>query len=608
VSNLSRLQNELRVLGCHGLLIPSTDEYLSEFAQPFTRRLGWATGFAGSTGLAIVLQDRAALSLDGRYTAQGKRDTAPLGIEIIDASESSRQRWLSTHLLPGQRLGIDTRLQSYQDIERTLTFAAQHGIEIVQLAQNPIDVLWGAERPPAPAVPVNDYPTHFAGAPATQKCSQLREWLTASGMDCHLLADPEDVAWLLNVRTDESLRTNSEGWHIVPAPLSRVLVEATGKVFWFIERARLEPQLAARLRGGGAAGGAASDVEVIDPTRFESFLKERVAGKVVGANLLRTPHRFAAIAAAVGTLKNDPVVAQRRWIKHPNEVERAREGHHLDGRAVIRFLAWVQRTVGERTITELDAARKLTEFRTELSEYRGLSMPLMSASGASGAMAHYVPSEHSNRRLNDHPIYWMDSGGQYHGCSTDNTVCIAVGKPEPRHIRAHTLVVKGFIALTTACFPAGIYSTQLDSFARRYLWQEGLDYGHGTGHGVGNYMNIHEGPYIRKEPIHPMAAPLQAGMIVSNEPAYYQDGDFGIRVESHLAVVPSKHAGFLEFETLSRLPIDPRLIDASLLTPEEKRWLAEYHVQIRAGYQGCFDAPTAEWLQGIVTTYVEMAR
>jgi Xaa-Pro aminopeptidase len=597
VSNLAHLQARLRTTRYQGLLVPSTDEYLSEFSQPATQRLGWITGFRGSTGLAVVLQDHAALFLDGRYKLQGKADTAGLDIEVLDANEVVRHSWLSTHLHVGQRLAIDTRLQSHPDVERMLSFAAQHGIELSELTPNPIDELWGAERPAAYLSAIIDYPTHFAGAPATEKCAQLRDWLTTAGMDCYLLADPEDVAWLLNVRTHDSQTTTAHGWHIVPIPLSRVLVEVTGNVFWFVDSARLEPALVARLAG---------TVNIVDPTQFESFLEERVVGKTVGANLRRTPHKFAAIAARVGTVIDDSIVACRRWKKHPNEIARAREAHHRDGQAVIRLLAWIQRTVLERTVTELEAAQKLTELRSEWSGYKGISMPLMSASGVSGAMPHYVPSEHSNRKLNDHPIYWMDSGGQYYGGSTDNTVCIAVGKPEARHIQAHTLVVKGFIALTVARFPAGLYSTQLDSFARQYLWQQGMDYGHATGHGVGSFMNIHEGPHIRKEIHHPMAVPIEVGMIVSNEPAYYADSDFGIRIESHMVTVPSQYDGFVEFETLSRLPIDPRLIDESLLTTDEKRWLTEYHVAVLQGYKGCFDEQTSSWLQGIVDAYVEM--
>jgi Xaa-Pro aminopeptidase len=596
MSNLNQLQDRLRTMDCQGILIPSSDEYLSEFAQPSAQRLGWVTGFGGSTGLAVVLVDRAALFVDSRYQSQGVRDTAGLGIEVLDYSETVRFRWLADHLRTGQRLAIDTRLHPHPDVEQILRFTAEYGIVPLEVMQNPIDELWDAARPHAISSTIVDYPVRFAGSPADEKCAKLQRWLKASGAECHLLADPEDAAWLLNVRTHDSLKGTQNGWHIVPIPLSRVLVE-TGKVYWFIERARLEPSLAKRLEGA---------VDVIDPGEFESILQERCRGKVLSANLPRTPHKYANIATKLGTLRDDPVVSHWRWRKQPNELARAREGHYRDGQAVIRFLAWVQRTVAQRVVTELEAAQKLKELRGEDAEYKGMSMPFMSASGPSGAMAHYIPSEQSNRKLNDHPIYWMDSGAQYYGCSTDNTVCIAVGKPDPRHIRAHTYVVKGFIALARARFPVGTSSIQLDVLARQPLWHAGMDYGHGTGHGVGNFMNIHEGPYMTKRIGHPMAAPMDVGMIVSNEPAYYVDGDFGIRIESHLETVQSQYSGFLEFETISRLPIDPRLIDDSLLTDAEQRWIVDYHRGIRDTYKDCFDQETAAWLNEIVDAYLAL--
>jgi Xaa-Pro aminopeptidase len=373
------------------------------------------------------------------------------------------------------------------------------------------------------------------------------------------------------------------------------MVGAAGQVVWFVECSRLEPGLRARLEGF---------VTVLPPWHFEPFLAQNAAQKRVGSNLRRTPHRLGAIIGKLGILRDEATVARWRWKKHPAEIQCAREGHFRDGQAVIRFFSWLQRAVRERIVTELDAAKKLAELRREIPGYLGPSMPLMSASGPNGAMAHYAPTERSNRRLNDHPIYWMDSGGHYLGCSTDNTVCIAVGTPEQRHILAHTLVVKGYIALASARFPEGTHSNQLDAFARQYLWDQGLDYSHGTGHGVGNFMNIHEGPLILRNPDHFMVAPLESGMIVTNEPGYYLENDYGLRIESHMVTVASKYNGFLEFETISRIPIDPRLIDRALLTSTERRWLEDYHHRIAENYRGCFDQETSEWLENIAKAHV----
>lgn len=598
MSNLDILQLRLQALDFHGILIPSTDEYLSEWTAPHSRRLQWATGFRGSVGLAIAVRARAALFVDSRYTLEARQQVVPNTIEVLAASDESRFSWLANNMAPSERLAIDPRLQSHGEIERWLSFARARGISVIPLQTNPIDELWGVARPPSSSATIYDYATHFAGASAAEKCAQLQEHMAKAGQEVHLLADPEDVAWLLNVRTNDSHTNPSPDRNIVPIPLSRAIVESKGPVRWFTDSGRIEPALAARLRG---------HVETVPSSSFDSSLESCSKGRVVGCNLMRTPHRYAEIVITAGTLTDDPFVAHRRWVKHPNEIERAREGHYQDGQAVIRLLAWVQSTVKQRSVTELEVSAKLAEFRSELPGYRGISMPPMSASGPSGALPHYVPSEHSNRVLNDHPVYWLDSGGQYHGCSTDNTVCICVSTPEPRHIRAHTLVVKGFIALTRARFPAGLHSTQLDTLARQFLWREGLDYGHATGHGVGNYMNIHEGPVIRKIPGLPLAGPIEAGMIITNEPAYYAPDDFGIRIESHLVTVPSEQSGFLEFETLSRLPIDPRLIEQSLLTYEELSWLVRYHEELIKSYTGCFDETTQTWLQEILESYLAMA-
>lgn len=590
---LAQLQASLRRMHWDGFWFSTADEFLSEFPQPSARRLRWLSGFSGSTGFAAVLQDRAAIFLDGRYQEQGRVETDGLPIEVHGADEASRIGWLRTHLTRGQRLAIDTRTISQTDFGRLQALLDSRGIQIVAADENPVDALW-ADRPAELESPIIDYSLRFAGRSHAEKCAELARRLVEIQADACLLTDPEDIAWLLNVRTHDSLLSGPEDWHIVPIPLTRALIDSSGTVQWFVAGHRLEPSLVARLGNGVALG---------EPAHFERVLAERSRGKVIAANCSRTPRRFAAIVESAGTLMDDASVTHARWRKHPEEIQRAREGHFQDGLAVVRFLAWLTRAVNEQPITEMDAARKLFDFRRELPDCKGMSMPLMSASGPNGALPHYVPSARSNRRLNDHPIYWMDSGAQFYGCSTDNTVCIAIGNPEERHIRAHTRVVKAYIALATARFPEGTISSHLDTIARQHLWIDAMDYGHGTGHGVGNFMNIHEGPLLTRLPNHPWVVPMHAGMIVSNEPAYYAEGDFGIRIESHLATVPSREKGFLEFETLSRLPIDPRLVDAALLTIEEKSWLEQHHSRIVLGYRGMLDPQTGQWLKDIHAAY-----
>jgi len=588
MGRIVELQRWLKENHCQGLLIPSTDEFLCEFAPPGSQRLKWATGFTGAVGMAIVLQERAALVVDGRYVSQASAETRGLDIDIVPMSDRGQEAWLIKNLKRGDQLAFDPALHAFPEIEKLRGWVERSGIELLMLSRNPVDDLWRENRDVGQPSQVNDYPLKFAGQSSKDKCAAVCEWLNQEGLGGYLIADPEDVAWMLNVRAHD--------WPMVPVCLSRAFLESDGQISWCVERDRLAPALLARLK---------HTVALVPVDRFETTLRERARDKAIAANLRRTPWKLASVIADVGVLKNSPFIEHLRWRKNVSEIEGAKHAHHLDGRAIIRFLAWLSNAVSDRKVTELEAAEQLIAFRSESPEYLGRSMPLMSASGPSGALPHYVPTKESNRVLNDHPVYWIDSGGQYYGGTTDNTVAFALNEPERKHRVAHTLVLKGFIALAMTRFPSGTLASQLDSVARHHLWQRGMDYMHGTGHGVGSCLNIHEGPIISKNSIFtPFNAPIEAGMILSNEPSYYAPGDFGIRIESHMLTVPSSFEGFLEFETLSRLPIDPRLVDTSLLTTDEKRWLALYHQRVWAEYEGDLDAQSSAWLKEKVDHFI----
>ena len=606
MSNLAKVQAMLARTNHAALLIPSSDEYLSEYSQPHDQRLPWVSGFMGSTGSVIIMRDSAAIFVDGRYTEQAARQVDTAQFDICGHGNPARIAWLRTKLSPGDTLLVDGRLHSEAELHTLIEGAEAAGFKVAVEPANPVDAVWTDGRPPASRSSVYDYDLRYAGHSREDKIALMRERLTEQGRHLFVVADPEDVAWLLNIRSSDSQDTLDRGDFSkpvasfrVPVPLSRLLLPATGNALWFVERSRLATGLLDALEGM---------VEVQEPSAFDAALALLAAGKSVAANLRRTSYHHAQIIAQSGTVENDASVVAARGVKHPNEIVAAREGHRVDGAAVVRFLAWLLTATKQGAVTELEAAQRQTELRAESALYLGPSMSNLSASGPNSALPHYVPSVETNRVINDHPIYWMDSGGQYLGCSTDNTVCFAIGTPEPRHILAHTLAVKGWMALGRARFPEGILSTQLDSFARQYLWQHGMDYGHGTGHGVGNFMNIHEVPHIRREIDHPAVAPLVAGQIISNEPGYYARGDFGVRIESHILTVPSPHKGFLEFETLSMLPIDPRLIDAALLDADEARWLADYHAGLVTGYNGMLDPESAGWLTDIADAFAAMAR
>lgn len=605
MSNLDILQAELAATDCAALLIPSSDEYLSEYTQPADRRLPWITGFSGSIASVIVARDRAAIFVDGRYTEQATRQVDTVRVEVRGFGNPARLEWLRRTLQPGDTLMVDTRLHSLAELQQLIEGAEAAGFKIAATASNLVDALWTVDRPAASRSSVFDYDVRYAGLAREDKIALLRQQLTDRNRDLFVVADPEDVAWLLNIRSTDSIDTLDRGDFSnpissfrVPAPLSRALLPAAGEALWFVDHDRLAPELLAAIKGV---------VTVCEPGQFDAALASLAASKTVAANLRRTNYHHAQIISEAGAIEDDATVVRQRGIKHPNEITAAREGHRTDGAAVVRFLAWLPTATAKGMVTELDAAQRLTELRAENERYLGPSMSNLSASGPNSALPHYVPTKETNRALNDHPIFWMDSGGQYLGCSTDNTVCFAIGTPEKRHILAHTLAVKGWMALGRARFPEGISSTQLDSFARQYLWQHGLDYGHGTGHGVGNFLNIHEVPHIRREIDHYSVAPIVAGQILSNEPGYYLKGDFGVRIESHILAVPSAHEGFLEFETLSMLPIDPQLIDPDLLDADEALWLSDYHKGLVAGYEGMLDDAAASWLADIARRFEDMA-
>lgn len=595
MNHLSDIQTWLRDGSLDGLVVPSTDKYLSEWTPPGDRRLRWVTGFRGSTGIAVILQDSAVLFLDGRYREQGIADTKGATIVVEAAALSARERWLKQYLRDGARLGIDPWLHSIPELAEWRNTAAELRLTLKFLDRNPIDQLWLTDRPPQYRPRIVDYDCRYAGEPYEDKCRSLIQYVCQAGLKGLLVADPEDVSWLLNVRAEMGFAKSEVGdLPPVPSCTSRALIRDDGSITWYVEESRVGPDVLAR---------ESDIVTIVPPERLESHVTELARQGPIGADLRRTPAALGIMIEGKGVTKADDAVARRRWRKHAAEIESARRAHIVDAAAVVRFAVWLKRMVLVRPITEFEAAEALEGIRSENPNYKGPSMPVASASGPSGALPHYVPQRPSSRRLSDHPIYWMDSGGHYPGGTTDNTITLALGTPEPKHILAHTLVLKGFIALALARFPERVPALRLDTITRLALWHEGMDFDHNTGHGVGNNLNVHEGVLIGRVPGPRTLVGLEAGMIVTNEPGYYLPGDFGLRIESHMLVVESAFPNFLEFATISRLPIDHRLVDFTRLTGAERRWLAEYHRVVARDLHLLLDEPCREWLTETVDTF-----
>ncbi|MEM1141022.1 MAG: aminopeptidase P family protein [Pseudomonadota bacterium] len=546
--------------------VPRADEYLGEYLPEFNERLHWLSGFTGSAGMAVVLADEAAIFVDGRYTVQVRRQVDENLFAIEHLIENPPTTWLAGQLKSGSRVVIDPRMCSlswYESSEKTL---AKAGILLAGDAQNPIDRFWN-NRPSVASTAATLLDVAYSGETAASKRARMGRRVQEAGADAALLFAPESVSWLLNIRGDDV--------PCVPVVLAAAMLEGNGSVHLLIDRARV-PDLLDEHTGGG--------VFVIDEREAAEFLcawggKTVLADPNSGNAWTQMMLREGGATLLAG---DDPVMLEKAC-KNPVEIEGARAAHRRDALAVIRFLAWIDRSIDDgKALSEDDLAQKLTSLRAELELFQGPSFDTISAAGANAAMCHYNHLDNPVSYLERDSVYLVDSGGQYLDGTTDITRTVTTGAVSLELKRKFTLVLKGHIALDQARFSPGTTGTHLDALARQFLWAEGCDFDHGTGHGVGAYLSVHEGPQRIAKAWN--SAPLAPGMVVSNEPGYYRDGAFGIRCENLLLVRECDDAQFekpmLEFEAITLVPFDRRLIDVMLLTPEERNWVDQYHRRV----------------------------
>ena len=581
-ARLKLLREQLAADGLAGFIVPRADEHQGEYVPLCGQRLAWLTGFTGSAGTAVVLTERAAVFVDGRYTLQAGDQVDTAAYEIHHLIDEPPASWLSDAAKQGDVIGYDPWLHTPQDVERLRGGVERAGATLLAVAKNPLDAVW-AGRPAAPLAPVVAQSDGFAGESAADKRARIGKALTENGAASTVLTMPESIAWLLNIRGGDVPHT--------PLPLSFAIVKADGAVTLFIDRRKLTPGLDAHLgngvtieapdRLGAALDTLATEGRVqVDPASAASWVFDRLGA--AGAAI----HRAA-----------DPCMLPKAC-KNNVELDGTREAHRRDGAAVTRFLAWLAREAPKGGLREIAASDRLEAFRKEGKYFRDLSFPTISGAGSNGAIVHYRASPETEKLLEPGTLYLLDSGAQYLDGTTDITRTIAIGTPSDEMRENFTRVLKGHIALATARFPKGTTGTQLDGFARRALWQVGLDYDHGTGHGVGAYLSVHEGPQrISKAPN--MQA-LLPGMIVSNEPGYYKTGAYGIRIENLIVVQPDTHDAEREmlcFETITLAPIDRNLVARDLLDRDEVTWFDGYHARVRAAIGPLVDAETAAWLE-----------
>ncbi|MBP0463780.1 aminopeptidase P family protein [Roseomonas sp. PWR1] len=574
---LAALRARLAAAGVQGFIIPRSDEHLGEYVPPSAERLAWLTGFTGSAGMAIVLPDRAAVFTDGRYTLQVRDQADPSLWECRHITEEPPAAWLKQHAA-GLSIGYDPWLHAAPAIERLAT----PGVTFVPLPENPLDAAW-ADRPAPPKAPALAHPIAFAGKPAEEKREEAAAALREAGDEAAILADPHSLAWLLNIRGGDLAHT--------PLALGFALLHADARVDLFMAPEKVPADTRAHLGNAVTVRPRAELPAAIDA----------LAGRRVRLDAEATPAWFAdrlrAAGAVIGT-GEDPC-RMPRACKNTVEREGARAAHRRDAAAMARFLAWFAQEAPKGGLTEISAAARLLAFRRDGEHFRAESFPAISGAGEHGAIVHYRVTPETDRRIAPDECYLIDSGGQYLDGTTDITRTLWTGPgPAPATLRDRaTRVLKGHIALATLRFPAGVAGPHLDALARRALWDAGLDYDHGTGHGVGSFLSVHEGPAAFSRAAR--VVPLREGMILSDEPGFYAQGEYGIRLENLLLVVPSTLGAakpFLEFETLTLAPFDRALIDAALLTRAEREWIDAYHARVLAEVAPLVDEATRAWL------------
>ena len=588
-ARLDGLRKELARRGLDGFVIPISDEHMSEYVGSYAQRLNWLTGFGGSAGSAAVLQDRAAMFTDGRYTVQVREQVSGALYDYEDVPATSPAKWIAAHAPEGAKIGYDAWLHGIGWAEEAEAAFARKGIELVPVDGNPIDAIWD-DRPQASLAAAVPHGDEHAGRSSADKRSEVADWLKQEGYDATVVSALDSVAWLLNMRGSDVDNT--------PVALSYVLAHADGTAELFIAPDKVTPELTQHLGNAVTVRDRAEFVpalEALDGKRVAVDPNHAVAGifhalEQGGASVVRT---------------DDPTVLPKA-IKNPAEQQGHRDAQSRDGAAVARFLRWLGIEAPKGGVDELAAAAKLREFREAGGLLKDASFDTISAAAGHAALPHYKVDEDSNIPIPPSSIYLVDSGGQYLDGTTDitRTVWIGPGEPSAEMVERNTRVLKGHIQLDMQKFPDRTTGGALDALARMHLWNGGVDYGHGTGHGVGSFLSVHEGPQRISKPggaFPGTETPLREGMILSNEPGYYKPGEYGIRIENLVLVVDAGLADsegkYLGFETLTMVPLDRTLVDRALLSEAEIGWWNDYHAAVYATLAPQLEGDDLAWLE-----------
>jgi Xaa-Pro aminopeptidase len=577
------IRKAMEAQGLDGFLIPHEDEHQNEYLPEANDRLAWATGFTGSAGAAVILKDRAAVFVDGRYTLQVGEQVDASVFEIRDLVEGGVPAYLET-ASPGSVIGYDPRLHSPDALQHLRAAAQKAGASLKSVASNPLDAAWGQARPAQPTAPIVPHALEFAGEDATVKRERVGKAVKDAGADAAVITAPASIAWLFNVRGGDVIRS--------PLPIGQAILKADGTARLFLDPVKVTTELPAWL---------GNQVSLETPDDLPAALADLKGQKVLVDPAQSSAWYFDTLAAegAEAVRGMDPCTLPRAC-KNAVEIEGTRRAHIRDGAAVTRFLHWIATEGQVNPPDEKEAVAKLESFREETGFLKDLSFDTIGAANGHGALPHYRPTERSNERSAPGSLLLVDSGGQYLDGTTDITRTMAIGAPSAEMKQRYTLVLKGHLFLSRVRFPAGTTGSALDALARVALWNAGLDYDHGTGHGVGVYLGVHEGPQrIAKAP---NSIALRPGMILSNEPGYYKAGEYGIRIENlqvvtEAAQIPGGERPMLGFETLTFAPIDRACIEVDLLTDEERAQLNGYHAEVLEKIGPLVDDEVRAWLE-----------
>ncbi|WP_375463843.1 aminopeptidase P family protein [uncultured Methylobacterium sp.] len=578
---VAALRAAMREAEVDGFVVPRADEHQSEYVPANAERLAWLTGFTGSAGTAVILAGEAALVVDGRYTLQAPEQVDTGTVTVVPLAETSVEAWLGANLKAGDVLGYDPWLHTPDGLARLERAAAKAGASLKAVTGNLVDAVW-AGRPKPPAGLVAAHPLNFAGEAVADKLGRIRAVLADARCDALVISDPHNLAWAFNLRGADVGHT--------PLALGYAILPREGRPRLFLASGHRTDEVRAAL---------APIADLASRSDFEAALADLSGRRVrldaaTGAVALR--ERITAVGGmpAVGP---DPITAMKA-VKNAAEIAGARAAHARDGASVVRFLAWLDRAAAGGDLTEIGAVEALEAFRSEGGDLRDVSFPTISGSGPNGAIVHYRVTRASDRHVAPGELFLIDSGAQYPDGTTDITRTVAVGAPTAEMRDRFTRVLRGHVAIARAVFPKGTTGAQIDTLARLPLWEAGLDFDHGTGHGVGAFLSVHEGPQrIAKTG----TVPLEPGMILSNEPGYYRAGAYGIRTENLVLVETRDVAGaerpMLGFETLTLAPYDRRLIVPEMLSPDEAAWIDAYHARVRGALSVELDPETGAWLE-----------